>query len=92
MSAKRDARLKALAEEYSIEFEFLELAVDEGAVSEEELEREDRAAEQARLRRLQRLCRSLDIDAYAGAIIVDLLERLEETRRELERRRPGAEG
>lgn len=92
MSAKRGARLKALAEEFSIELEFLELAVEEGAVTEEELAREDRAAERERLRRLQRLCRTLDLDAYAGAIIVDLLERLEESRRELERRRGGAGG
>lgn len=92
MSAKRRDKLKALSEDFSIEFEFLELAVSEGAVSEEELEAEEHAAALARLRRLQRLCASLELDVYAGAIIVDLLERLERAQDELERGRPGREG
>lgn len=39
------------------------------------------AARDARQRRLQRLCLSLDIDALVGALIVDLLERIEELER-----------
>jgi MerR HTH family regulatory protein len=92
MSAKRSKRLEAVAADYSIEIEFLELAVHEGAVREEELTEEAHAAAAlARLRRLQRLCASLDLDVYAGSIIVDLLERLESAQAELERRR-GLEG
>jgi hypothetical protein len=85
MSAKRDAKLEALAADFEIEIEFLELAVQEGAVREEELRQEAHAAAAlARLRRLQRLCASLDLDVYAGSIIVDLLERLERLQEELE--------
>ncbi len=36
------------------------------------------AAQDARERRLQRICLSLDIDALVGALIVDLIERIEE--------------
>ena len=80
MSSERDARLRALAEESSIEIEFLQVCVHEGALREEDLARQP-AAELARLRRLHRLCRSLDLDVFAASIIVDLLERLEEARR-----------
>ena len=93
MSAKHDARLEALAADFEIEIEFLELAVREGAVREDELAHEARsAAALARLRRLQRLCASLDLDIYAGSIIVDLLERLEGIQHELDRRPRGIEG
>jgi hypothetical protein len=92
MSANRSKKLEALAADYELEIEFLELAVHEGAVREEELTQETHAAAAlARLRRLQRLCASLDLDVYAGSIIVDLLERLEQAQAELERRR-GLEG
>lgn len=47
----------------------------------------DDPSQLARLRRLRRICRSLDIDVYAGSIIVDLLERMDELQHELERRR-----
>jgi hypothetical protein len=93
MSSKHDAKLEALAADFEIEIEFLELAVHEGAVREEELTQEAHAAAAlSRLRRLQRLCASLDLDVYAGSIIVDLLERLEQAQHELERRRQGIEG
>jgi HPt (histidine-containing phosphotransfer) domain-containing protein len=93
MSVKHDARLEALAADFEIEIEFLELAVHEGAVREDELTREAHsAAALARLRRLQRLCASLELDVYAGSIIVDLLERLEAAQQELESRRRGIEG
>jgi hypothetical protein len=91
MSAPRSKKLEALAADYEIEIEFLELAVHEGAVREDELTREEHTAALSRLRRLQRLCASLDLDVYAGSIIVDLLERLERAQAELERRR-GQEG
>ena len=87
MSAKRDAKLEALAADFEIEIEFLEIAVQEGAVREDELRQEAHAAALARLRRLQRLCASLDLDVYAGSIIVDLLERLELAQEELDRHR-----
>ena len=88
MTPRRREKLERVAAECSIEIEFLELAVREGAVSEAELTAEEHAAAaRARLRRLRRLCAGLDLDVYAGAIIVDLLERLESAQAELERRR-----
>jgi len=88
MSPQGRKKLEALAAECSIEIEWLELAVHEGAVSEDELTAEEHAAAaRARLRRLRRLCASLDLDVYAASIIVDLLERLESAQSELERRR-----
>ena len=80
MSAPRDARLEGLAADLAIEYEFLQLCVREGAVREEELTDDTpahSAAAMARLRRMERLCLSLDVDVFAGSIIVDLLERLE---------------
>ena len=41
----------------------------------------------ARLRRIQRLCRGLDLDVFAGSIVVDLLEKIDEMERDLERLR-----
>ena len=87
MSSVLEARLEALAADVDIEFDFLLLCVREGAVREEELAQEPPTpAALARLRRLQRLCRGLDVDVFAGSIIVDLLERLD-ARRDFERRR-----
>jgi hypothetical protein len=87
MSSARDASLEELAADLEIEISFLRLCVQEGAVRVEELTQEPpalSAAALARLRRLERLCLSLDVDVFAGAIIVDLLERIEEMRREIE--------
>ena len=84
MSSARDDRLEELAEELEIELSFLRLCVQEGAVRLEDLTVEAPALSApalARLRRLERLCLSLDVDVFAGAIIVDLLERLEAERR-----------
>ena len=84
MSPDRDARLEELAANFELELSFLQLCVQEGAVRVEELTQEPpalSAAALARLRRLERLCLSLDVDVYAGSIIVDLLERLEDMRR-----------
>jgi len=84
------ARLEVLAAQLELEDDFLRLCVAHGVVSVEELPEEPPllpADRLARLRRLQRLCRGLDVDVFAGAIIVDLLERLEERERDLERLR-----
>ncbi|MBI5246902.1 MAG: hypothetical protein HY923_06945 [Elusimicrobia bacterium] len=43
--------------------------------------------EQIRSRRLRRICLHLEVDEFAGLIIVDLLERMEELQRDLERLR-----
>ena len=80
-------RLKALASRMEIELEFLDECLRQGALSFEEDAEEDAEfspASLARLRRLERLCHSLGVDAYAGSIIVDLLERMEEMQRELD--------
>ena len=87
MSSERDARLEDLAADFEIELSFLRLCVEEGAVGVEELTQEPpalSAAALARLRRLERLCLGLDVDVFAGTIIVDLLDRIEEMRREIE--------
>lgn len=87
-------RLQMLAAILEIESAFLEQCVHYGAVRLEELP-EDRAeftpSQLARLRRLQRICRSLDIDVFAGCIIVDLLDRMDGMEHELERLRAIAE-
>ncbi|MFI5361064.1 MAG: hypothetical protein ACHQ49_03755 [Elusimicrobiota bacterium] len=51
-----------------------------------------RPEDAVRVRRLQRLSFSLDLDAFAASIIVDLLEELDEARRELDRARRAAGG
>jgi hypothetical protein len=82
-------RLRLLSTLLQMETDFLEECARCGVIPVEELppERvEVPPSEQAKLRRLRRICRSLDIDVYAGSIIVDLLERLDELQRELERR------
>ncbi len=38
----------------------------------------------AKLRRVRRLCRALEIDAYSALLIVDMLERMEAMQRELD--------
>ncbi|HAM36172.1 MAG TPA: hypothetical protein DEB40_02415 [Elusimicrobia bacterium] len=83
-------QLRMLAALMEIELEFLEECVRCGAVCLEEQPEsgpELTPAQLARLRRLQRLCRSLDIDVFAGCIIVDLLDRMDELQSELQRRR-----
>ena len=87
-------RLQMLARVMEIESAFLEQCVRHGAVRLEDLP-EDRAefppSELARLRRLQRICHSLDIDVFAGCIIVDLLDRMDKLQDELEQLRAMAE-
>ena len=39
----------------------------------------------SRVRRVQRICASLELDPLAGGIIVDLLERIEAMQRDMER-------
>ena len=77
-----------------IEAAFLEECFRHGAIRLEDLseDRDGPAPSQcARLRRLQRICRSLDIDVFAGCIIVDLLDRMDALQQELERLRTIAE-
>lgn len=81
--------VELLAAHMGMEPSFLRDCLRIGALEEGDLPHETLAvppARLARLRRLQRLCLSLEVDVFAGAIIVDLLERLEDARRELERR------
>lgn len=88
MKPKRDKKLAALAARAELEFEFVEQCFELGVLRVEELQEDAAAASRlAALRRLQRICRGLDVDVFAGSIIVDLLERLDETRRDLERLR-----
>ena len=81
--------LQMLASLLEMESEFLEECVRCGAVRLEEYPENNlelSPSQSARLRRLQRLCRSLDIDVYAGCIIVDLLDHMDELQSELQRR------
>jgi hypothetical protein len=79
--------LVVLASYLEIDEEFLRDCVERGALNLEEFPADPRAAspaQLARLRRLQRLCGGLDLDVFAGSIIVELLERLDSLRRDLE--------
>jgi len=84
----RATNLRALSAHLRIDVEFLEQVSAHGETLPDP--RAASPAELARLRRLQRLCRALDLDVFAGAIIVELLERAESLARELEDRRSGA--
>lgn len=87
-------RLLMLATLAEVEPAFLEECVGYGTIRLEELS-ESRAelapSQLARLRRLHRICRSLELDAFAGCIIVDLLDRMDGLQRQLERLRAAAE-
>jgi len=88
MNPKPKKKTRIPAELGEIEFDFLEQCVRLGAVEWRGFP--DKPPELppsalARLRRLQRICRSLELDVFAGSIIVDLLERMEEMQRDLER-------
>lgn len=48
-------------------------------------------SEQARSRRLRRICLCLEMDDFAGEIIVDLLEQMEAMQRDMERLRAYAQ-
>jgi hypothetical protein len=82
-------RLRMLAVVLEIESAFLEECTRCGVIRLEEVPEgraEVSASEQARLRRLRRICCGLEIDVYSGSIILDLLERMDELQRELEQR------
>lgn len=79
------SRFEELAAILGIETSFLRQCVWYEAIRLEDL-RQERAelppAQVARLRRLQRICHTLDIDVFAGCIIVDLVDRIDELQRE----------
>lgn len=84
MKRGKEKELRLLAAHLEIEVDFLQECVEHGALRVEELSEDLRAvspAQLARLRRLQRLCRGLDLDVFAGSIIVELLEQLDALRR-----------
>ncbi len=87
MTRARRKNLAVLSRQLEIRVEFLEECVRHGALDLDELPASPRAAsaaQGARLRRLARLCRDLELDVFAGALIVDLLEQRDALRRELD--------
>ncbi|PIP82113.1 MAG: hypothetical protein CO113_04180 [Elusimicrobia bacterium CG_4_9_14_3_um_filter_62_55] len=86
----RREQVEYLVEVTRIEAAFIEECLECGAV---ELKGSDPGSVEitpshlAKLRRLQRICRDLDVDILAGSIIVDLLDRVDEMERELKWRR-----
>lgn len=87
-------RLQALAALMELESAFLEQCVQHGALNlEEPSDASDDLTpfQLARLRRLERICRGLDVDVFAGCIIIDLLDRLDAQQQELERLRLAAD-
>jgi hypothetical protein len=85
MSRRNDETLRRWAAELGLDDEFLLQCARLGVLPAEETEELD-AAQRARLRRMERLCRALELDAFAGALVVELLEALEAARRDLDRR------
>jgi hypothetical protein len=80
-------RIKTLSDLLELESGFLEACLrweDQGWEDLMAGSAEVPPALAARLRRIHRLCRDLDLDAFAGSIIVDLVERMEALQRELE--------
>lgn len=90
MSPRDDDGLRVLSESLEIEIEFLRECASHGVPLPAEPGADDDAARRARIRRLRRLCASLDLDVFAGSIIVDLLEEMERMRRDLDRLSRGA--
>ena len=84
MTRAREESLRALAERLEIEAEFLDECVRHGVLIPREAEALS-AAQLAKLRRLRRLCAGLELDVFAGSIIVDLLEQMDAMRRDLDR-------
>jgi len=91
----RDERLEMLSAVLRMEPTFLQQCVQYEVICLDDI-RQERVelppAQVDRLKRLQRICRSMDIDVFAGCIIVDLVDRVDELQRELEHLlRAGAE-
>lgn len=87
-------RMRLLARTLEIESAFLEQCVLFGVLRLEELPEEQAEvapSQVARLRRLQRICLSLEVDVFAGCVIVDLLGRIDGLQHELERLRATSE-
>ena len=83
-------RILMLAAHLEIEYGFVEECVRCGAVhleADPETGLDAGPNQLARLRRLHRICRSLEIEVFAGSIIVDLLERMDALQLEIQRTR-----
>ena len=90
MRPKPKKRIKALAALMEIEVDFLEQCVEHEAIDLENLPEgpaEFSPSLLAKLRRLQRICGSLGLDVFAGCIVVDLIEQMEDMQHDLERLR-----
>ncbi|MFI5345727.1 MAG: chaperone modulator CbpM [Elusimicrobiota bacterium] len=86
MKRRSEKEIILLAEHLGVEPEFLQECVRQGVLIVEELKGDPRAlsaARLARLQRLRRLCDALELDVFAGSLIVDLLEQMDDLRREL---------
>lgn len=74
-------RLEALAVHLEIEAQFLQQCLRCEAIGLDDLRQEGADlphAHVSRLRRIQRICHDLDIDVFAGCIIVELVDRIDE--------------
>ena len=88
MKPRSKKQINALAERLQIQTDLLEECIEAGAVIVESPLKgsaEFPPSISARLRRIQRICTSLDMDIFAGGVVVDLLERMDEMQRELDR-------
>lgn len=88
----RREQVESLAEITRIEVAFIEECLECGAVELKGIDQgsmEITPSQLAKLRRLQRICRDLEVDILAGSIIVDLVDRVDEMERELEWLRRG---
>lgn len=80
--------LAELARRLGTETSFLAQCLEAGALELDDISAMARATTspgRARLLRLQRLCRGLEMEPFAASIILDLLERLDELERRHER-------
>ena len=93
MNARSKRQVKSLAAFYEGELEFLEQCVELDVLRLEDASSaavRPTAKQLAKFRRLQRVCASLELDAVAGAIIVDLLERIQSMEDEMMRLKSAA--
>jgi len=83
--------LIALARKLDITVEFLSDCVEYSAVRLVEIEDRVDLQEDSmlRLRRLQRVCNTFDVDACIGSMLLDMADRIAELERDIRRLRPG---